>query len=105
MPGMLVQQGAMVMCMHGAPAMPTVPNPRVLLSGMPSCLMPSPWLVTGCPAAAALMPPCVTATWTAGTVRVFSQGQPLVVQTGVSMCAPSGLPLLPLLTQLRVAAT
>lgn len=104
MPGMLIQQGAVVMCAHGAPAMPTVPNPSVLLMGMPSCTLTAPWVVTGCAAAAALMPPCVTATWVMGTTRVLSFGQPLLVQSGVSICAPSGLPLLPIVTQLRVSA-
>lgn len=104
MPGLLVQQGALVMCAHGAPAMPMAPNPRVLLSGMPACNMTIPWLVTGCPAPSALMPPCIMATWLIGTTRVTSLGQPLVVQSGVAVCTPSGLPLLPLLSQLRVSA-
>jgi hypothetical protein len=104
MPGPLIQQGAIVTCMHGAPAMPTVPNPAVTLEGMPTCLLPIPWMVTGCPAAAALMPPCVTATWTIGTTRVTSFGQPLLMQSGLSTCAPSGLPLLATMTQLRVTA-
>jgi hypothetical protein len=104
MPGMLIQQGAVVMCAHGAPAMPTVPNPSVTLTGAPSCTLPEPWTVTGCPAAAALMPPCVIATWMVGTTRVTSFGQPLLVQSGVSLCTPSGLPLLPVVTQLRVSA-
>jgi hypothetical protein len=104
MPGMLIQQGAVVMCAHGAPAMPTIPNPSVLLMGLPSCTLPGPWAVAGCPAAAALMPPCVTATWVMGTTRVMSFGQPLLVQSGVSICTPSGLPLVPVVTQLRVSA-
>ncbi|MBB5503108.1 hypothetical protein [Paraburkholderia sp. MM5384-R2] len=104
MPGMLIQQGAVVMCAHGAPAMPSVPNPSVTLEGMPSSLLSAPWIVTGCPAAAAMMPPCVSATWAVGTTRVTSFGQPLLVQSGVSICAPSGLPLLPVMTQLRVSA-
>lgn len=104
MPGLLIQQGAIVMCAHGAPAMPTVPNPRVLLSGAPACNLPMPWMVTGCPAPSSSMPPCVTATWTLGTLRVTSLGQPLVVQSGMAICAPSGLPLVPVLTQPRVSA-
>jgi len=104
MPGFLIQQGATVTCAHGAPAMPTVPNPAVTLSGMPSALLPMPWVVTGCPAAAALNPPCITATWLLGTMRVTSFGQPLVIQSGTSMCAPSGLPLIPSVAQTRVAA-
>ncbi|WP_266168810.1 hypothetical protein [Dyella subtropica] len=104
MAGMLIQQGATVLCTHGAPAMPTAPNPAVMLSGMPSCVVTAPWSVAGCPAAAAMMPPCVTAQWLLGTMRVTSNGQPLVVQSGTAICTPSGTPLLPVLTQLRVSA-
>lgn len=104
MSGMLIQQGALVMCAHGAPAMPTAPNPSVTLAGMPTCVLSDPWVVTGCPAAAIPSPPCVTATWMIGTTRVTSNGQPLLVQSGVSICTPSGTPLLPVLTQLRVSA-
>lgn len=104
MPGMLIQQGALVLCAHGAPAMPSAPNPSVLLGGLPSTVLPAPWIVTGCPAAAALLPPCVSASWVVGATRVTSFGQPLLVQGGVSVCAPSGLPLQPVLTQMRVSA-
>ena len=104
MPGMLIQQGAVVLCAHGAPAMPTVPNPRVLLMGMPSCTLAAPWTVAGCPAPSIPSPPCVVGNWLVGTVRVTSLGQPLLVQSSTSVCAPSGLPLLPVVTQLRVSA-
>ena len=49
MPGFLIQQGATVMCVHGGQAMPTVPNPRVTLDGMPSVVISDPWTVAGCP--------------------------------------------------------
>lgn len=104
MPGFLIQQGATVICAHGAPALPTVPNPAVMLGGMPSALLSVPWMVTGCPAALALNPPCVVGTWMTGTVRVTSFGQPLLVQSSNSVCTPSGLPLVPIVTQMRVAA-
>lgn len=104
MAGLLIQQGATVMCSHGAPAMPTAPNPRVLLSGAPACSLPVPWTVSGCPAPSASMPPCIIATWTLGTLRVTSLGQPLVVQSGMATCTPSGLPLVPVVVQTRVSA-
>ena len=49
MPGFLLQVGATVICAHGGQAQPTVPNPRVLLSGAPSVTMTAPWVVAGCP--------------------------------------------------------
>jgi hypothetical protein len=105
MPGFLIQQGATVLCMHAGQANAVVPNPRVTLSGTPSCLMTAPWLVAGCPGIPPAVPPCVTATWLTGSVRVTSNGQPLLVQSSQAICAPTGTPLLPLVTQTRVMAT
>lgn len=105
MPGFLIQQTATVLCMHGGQAMPMVPNPAILLNGMPSCLISDPWMVAGCPGIPPSIPPCVTAQWIVGTTRVTSNGQPLVIQSGQAICTPPGTPLLPLVTQTRVTAT
>jgi hypothetical protein len=43
--------------------------------------------------------------WTSGTIRVQSMGQPLVVSTGTATCAPTGVPLLVVVTQVRVTAS
>ncbi|MBN9559411.1 MAG: hypothetical protein J0H14_01620 [Alphaproteobacteria bacterium] len=104
MPGFLLQVGATVICAHGGQAQPTVPNPRVLLSGAPSVQMTAPWLVAGCPFAPVAPLPCVTGQWLVGTTRVTSNGQPLLVQSSQAICAPTGAPLLPLVMQTRVAA-
>jgi hypothetical protein len=105
MPGFLIQQGATVICAHGGQGMPAVPNPAVTVEGMPTCLLPDPWTVAGCPGIpAAFIPPCVTAQWLMGTTRVTSYGQPLLVQSGTAICVPTGTPLTPVLTQLRVTA-
>jgi hypothetical protein len=104
MPGFLIQQTATVICVHGGQAMPLAPNPVVTVSGMPTCLLPSPWSVAGCPGIPPGVPPCVTATWVVGTVRVTSNGQPLLVQSSQAVCVPTGTPLLPIVTQTRVMA-
>jgi hypothetical protein len=104
MPGFLLHVGATVICAHGGQAQPTVPNPRVLLSGQPSVLMTAPYVIAGCPLVPPPLPPCVTAQWVTGTVRVTSNGQPLLVQSSQSICVPNGTPLLPLVTQTRVSA-
>jgi hypothetical protein len=107
MPGLLVHVGAQVMCSHGGQAQPSVPNPRVLVSGQPTVAMTSPYVVAGC----AFPPPpngngpCVTGQWLTGTTRVLSNGQPLVVNAGSSICAPTGTPMIAAVTQLRVTAT
>lgn len=105
MPGFLIQQGATVMCAHGGQAMPTVPSPAVTLDGMPASTLTAPWMVAGCPGVPPPVPPCVTAQWMVGTVRVTSFGQPLVINTGVALTAPGAVPLLPVVTQVRVTAT
>jgi len=106
MPGFLVHVGAQVLCSHGGQAQPTIPNPRVLVSGQPTVLMTAPYVVAGCafPPPPAANGPCVTAQFLTGTTRVLSNGQPLLVQSSQAICAPSGTPLLILVTQPRVSA-
>lgn len=106
MPGFLVHVGAQVLCAHGGQAQPTAPNPRVLVSGQPTVLMTAPYVVAGCamPPPPAGNGPCVTAQWLVGTVRVTSNGQPLVVQSSQAICAPTGTPLMIVMTQTRVSA-
>ena len=86
--------------------MPTAPSPRVMVSAMPVATITAPYVVAGC----AFVPPggngpCVTGQWLVGTVRVLSLGQPLAIMTGVSICAPTGTPMIPVSAQPRVLAT
>jgi len=106
MPGFLVHVGAQVLCAHAGQAQPTVPNPRVLVSGQPTVLITSPYVVAGCalPPPPAANGPCVSAQWLSGTTRVLSNGQPLLVQSSQAICAPTGTPLLIVATQPRVSA-
>ncbi|MDQ6775599.1 MAG: hypothetical protein M3071_05110 [Actinomycetota bacterium] len=106
MPGFLIQEGATVMCAHGGQALPAVPSPAVSCEGMPVSTIAAPWTVAGCPGVPpAGIPPCVTAQWALGTVRVTSYGQPLVIMGGVAITVPGGVPLIPVVTQVRVSAT
>ncbi len=106
MPGPIVHVGATVLCTHGAPAQPTAPNPRVLVGGQPIVTIAAPYAITGCPFNISGGPsPCVTGQWIVGAVRVTAGGQPVVIQTSQSICAPNGTPLLILVTQPRVIAT
>jgi hypothetical protein len=77
-----------------------------MVSGMPIATIAAPYMVAGC----AFVPPagngpCVTAQWVVGAVRVTSEGQPVVIMTGVATCVPTGTPLLPMSAQTRVIAT
>lgn len=86
--------------------MPTVPSPRVMVSGMPIATIAAPYTVAGC----AFAPPpgngpCITAQWIVGAVQVMSEGQPVAILTGVATCVPTGTPLMPVMAQMRVLAT
>ena len=106
MPGFLVHVSAQVLCSHGGQAQPTVPNLRVTVSGQPTVLMTAPYVVAGCalPPPPGANGPCVTAQFLTGSTRVLSNGQPLLVQSSQAICAPTGTPLLILVTQTRASA-
>jgi hypothetical protein len=105
-PGFLLHAGATVLCAHGGQALPTVPNPRVRVAGQPVTTQPNPYTVAGCP----FVPPpgngpCVTAQWVVGATRVLAGGQPVLLQTSVAVCTPTGTPLNVVVTQMRVRGT
>ncbi len=98
--------GAVVMCSHGGQAQPSAPFPRVMLSGQPAVTVPAPMIIAGC----GFVPPagngpCVTGQWLIGSVRVLGGGQPLVLMTSASICAPTGTPMMIVSAQPRVMAT
>ncbi len=106
MPGPVLHVGAVLTCAHGGVATPTVPSPQVMLSGMPAVTIAGPWAIAGC----AFVPPagngpCITGVMVAGSVQVTSNGQPLALLTGISVCTPTGTPMLPISAQMLVTAT
>jgi hypothetical protein len=105
MPAPFLHVGATVLCSHGGQATPTLPNPRVLVSGQPTLTQPAPWLVAGCALPPNAGGPCVTAQWVTGAVRVSSMGQPLLLQISQATCVPTGTPLLPMVAQPRAVGT
>ncbi|OQA42901.1 MAG: hypothetical protein BWY52_02067 [Chloroflexi bacterium ADurb.Bin325] len=102
MPGFLVHLGATVLCMHGGQAMPTAPNPRVLVGSQPVATISAPYTVAGCTLLPSAGGPCVTAQWIVGATRVLAGGAPVVIQSSRAVCAPTGTPLQILVTQVRV---
>jgi len=103
MPGFLLHAGATVLCSHGGQALPTAPNPRVLVGGQPVTTQPAPYTVAGC----AFVPPggngpCVTAQWVVAALRVQAGSQPVLLQDSQAICAPTGTPLTIAVTQVRV---
>ena len=104
MPGFLLHVGATVLCSHAGQAQPTVPNPRVLVSGQPTVTLSAPYVIAGCILLPPAGGPCATAQWIVGTTRVTSNGQPLLVQSSQAICAPTGTPLVVVVTQTRASA-
>lgn len=105
MPAPILHLGATVMCMHAGSAQPAAPFPRVLVSGQPVVTLASPYVVAGCALTGTPTPPCVTATWMTGAMRVLAGGAPVLTMAGQSLAAPSGSPLLPVVAQTRALAT
>lgn len=105
MPGPILHEGAEVTCAHGGQAVPTVPSTSVFVSGMPIVTIAAPYAVAGCPFASPATGPCVTGQSLIGATQVFSHGQPVAIMSGVSICTPTGTPMLPLSAQTQVIAT
>lgn len=105
MPGPILHMGAVVLCSHGGQAVPTVPSPSVMVSGMPIATIAAPYAVAGCPFVPPAPGPCVTGQWAVGAVQVLSHGQPVAIMTGVSVCVPTGTPMVPVVAQTLVLAT
>lgn len=105
MPGFLLHLGATVMCSHGGQATPTAPFARVTLSGQPVTTLTAPYMIAGCsmPPPSAGNGPCVTGQWLVGATRVFAGGQPVLLQSSTSICAPTGTPMMVSVTQARVS--
>lgn len=107
MPGLLLHQGAQVMCSHAGTAQPVIVNPRVTVSGQPIVTLSSTYVVAGCtmPPPIAGNGPCITAQFINSATRVTADGQPLLLNTNQAICAPTGTPLIITTTQTRVTAT
>ena len=105
MPGFLLHLGATVLCSHAGQAQPTVPNPRVTVNGQPIVTMTAPYVVAGCtlPPPPAANGPCVTAQWITAATRITSNGQPVLLLDSQAICAPTGTPLMIVVTQTRVS--
>ena len=103
MPGFLLHVGATVMCAHAGQAHPTVPNPRVKVSGQPIVTQPTMYTIAGCPFNVSSAPvPCVTGQWISGATRVLASGQPVLLMDSQAICVPNGTPLNIVVTQTRV---
>lgn len=102
----ILNDGSGVICAHGGDATPTAISQRVTVSGAPMVTVDANYAISGCPFTPPLGDgPCVTGRWITGATRVVSNGRPVAVAAGISICTPTGAPMVPVLTQGRVRAS
>jgi hypothetical protein len=100
MPSYLLHRGAQVECVDKFPALPTVSNPRVRVSGQDTILQGTLYAIS-----CTTNPKCVTGTFPIGASRVRSFGVALVLTTSSSTTVPkASAPLNVVSSQTRVKA-
>lgn len=102
MPGPLLTVDTPILCMHGGEGEPVDFSPRVLIDGQPVVLQTSSYVIAGCPLEAVPSPFCVTAEWVVASLRVFSEGIPVLVESSEAVCAASGTGVIIIPTQFLV---
>lgn len=102
MPGFLLNVSTPVLCSHGGQAKSTFPNPRVKVMGQPIVTQLPPYVVAGCPFPPIAGGPCVVANWILASTRIKVMGQPVLLQDSQAICAPTGVPVTIIPTQMRV---
>lgn len=105
MPGYLVTQNATVTCAHQGQARVAAALAGITIDGACVVAQSASYTVTGCPFPPQSGGPCATGLWTTGTVRVTSRGMPLAIQGTPGTCAPTGVPMMVMVDQVRVTAT
>ena len=106
MAGNILHDGALVLCKHPpGSANPDQTDTRVSVSGQQVMTVGRTYTVSGCALNGTNSPPCTTASWLTGAQRVFASGLAVAIDSGQSMCLPSGAPLDPKLFQKRVTAS
>src|SRR3569832_1473503 len=105
MPAPILHLGATITCMHAGLAAPLTPFPRVLVSGQPITTLTTSYAITGCALTGTPNPPCVTAQWVVGAVRVLAGGAPELLQSGQAVRVRTVSGRLPLVVQPWVIAT
>jgi len=107
MPGFILHEGAVVLCLHAGTAEPIVTNPRVQVNGQPITVQSSVYTVAGCtlPPPPVANGPCVTCTWVMAAARVTASGVPVLLQDSIAVCVPTGTGVEVVYSQVRVKAT
>ncbi len=86
MPGKLVQTGATGICSHGGTIVYKGTTPRVTLSATPAVAAADIQTVIACPLNVSGKPqPCVTGSEYVPAARVFIDGKPALLDTGIGL--------------------
>lgn len=105
MPMPILHLGATVLCMHAGNAVPTMPFPRVTVSGQPVVQTTTPYVIAGCTQAGVPAPFCATGQWLVGATRVLAGGLPVAIVGGTAVCLAPGTGMQAVVTQTRALAT
>jgi len=102
MPGFLLLQTTPSTCAHAGQGKPTLANPRVRVTGLPIVSQTTPFVIAGCTLPPPAGGPDVSALFVTGSLRVRSQGLPILLADSRAQCAPTGSPLTVVPNQTRV---
>jgi uncharacterized Zn-binding protein involved in type VI secretion len=88
MPGLVFHVGASATCPHAGQVSTTSTNQRVKLNGQAAATAADTFTVSACPftVPGPKAQPCTTVQWTAPATRVTVNGQPVILQSSVSIC-------------------
>lgn len=104
MPGFILDNTAVVQCMHGGVCQMLLPATSVLLGGVPALLQTSQIAIAGCTYVPPANGPDVTGVWMSVALKVTSKGIPVLLVDSQAVCAPSGLGVLVQPSQIKVKA-
>ena len=96
MPGNVLNTGSTVLCMHGASAILTTSNTRLMVDNMPALLESDIHSVAGCPfqipiGTGTKPSPCIRIEWSAGATQMQVNGVGVLVQSSIGKCySPEG---------------
>jgi hypothetical protein len=104
MPGPVLTSAATMICAHGGQGHPVGFEPRVRAGGAAVLVSGPPAMVSGCtsPPPPTGIGTCVSASFAPAATRVLAAGKPLLLQTSVGTCTPTGTPLTTAAAQVRV---
>ena len=91
MPGNILTVNSTVLCLHGASAILTTANSKVMAEGALALLESDVHMVAGCPFQIPMGPgmkpsPCIKIEWSAGSTKFQINGVGVLVQSSVGKC-------------------